>query len=168
MTILLAVDVHYLPNGSLAAGVAFDTWDAAEPMQTYSSTRDTVAEYSPGHFYQRELPCILDLLQKGGVQPDCILIDGYVYLDGVARPGLGKHLFDALEGRVKVIGIAKTSFDGIGPEYQVLRGDSKRPLFVTSVGEDLALARKSIEVMHGKYRIPTLLKLVDQLCRNGT
>lgn len=167
LTMLLAIDVHYLPNGSVAAGVAFDAWESAEPTQTFLSKRDTVAEYSPGHFYQRELPCILDLLQQSGAQPDCILIDGYVYLDGVARPGLGKHLFDALDGRVKVVGIAKTSFDGIGPEYQVVRGGSSRPLYVTSAGIEPALAKGNVEAMHGKHRIPTLLRLVDQLCRNG-
>ena len=163
---ILAVDAHYTPEGSTTAGVAFDDWESALPTHTFVSKLPTVADYTPGEFYQRELPCILDLLRAGNMKPNLILIDGYVYLDGLSRPGLGKHLFDALAGKVAVIGIAKTSFAGIGPEFQVLRGTtSTKPLFVTSVGEALSVAKAGVQRMHGSHRIPTLLKAVDQLCR---
>lgn len=165
---ILAVDTHYSHEGSTTAGVAFEAWESALPMHTFVSKLPTVADYTPGQFYQRELPCILDLLRASNFKHDLILIDGYVYLDGMSRPGLGKHLFDALEGKVPVIGIAKTSFADIGPAFQVLRGaTSTKPLFVTSVGEALSAAKAGIGRMHGKHRIPTLLKAVDQLCRQG-
>jgi deoxyribonuclease V len=163
---ILAVDAYYTHEGSTTAGVAFENWESAMPTHTFVSKLPTVAEYTPGKFYQRELPCILDLLRAHSLQPDLILIDGYVYLDGIAQPGLGKHLFDALEGEVPVIGIAKTSFAGIGPEFQVLRGSTSiKPLFVTSVGQALSAAKAGVQRMHGIHRIPTLLKAADQLCR---
>jgi deoxyribonuclease V len=49
---------------------------------------------------------------------------------------------------------------------EVLRGQSRQPLFVTSVGlEDDAA--QCVRKMHGEFRMPTLLKRVDQLCRQA-
>jgi len=42
-------------------------------------------------FYKRELPCILKLLDKLEQPPSCIVVDGYVFLDGK------KKASDALE-----------------------------------------------------------------------
>lgn len=124
-----------------------------------------MADYRPGHFYERELPVLLKLLGDSGWQPDTVVVDGYVFLDGQAEPGLGKHLHDALGGQIPVVGVAKTSFRGIGAEYGVLRGTSQRPLFVTAVGLPVAEAQAGLRAMHGEHRMPTLLTLVDQLCR---
>lgn len=162
---ILAIDVQYTDRGSACAGVAFDEWDAVEPKATYDSTLFTVSEYVPGAFYLRELPCILNLLREHELQPDTIVIDGYVFLDGHARAGLGKYLFDALDEKVQVIGVAKTSFANISEEFQVIRGGSKKGLFVTSAGVDVEVAKGNIVAMHGGSRMPKLLKLVDQLCR---
>ncbi len=162
---ILAVDVHYTNEGSTAAGVAFDDWQSAGPAQTYVASLSSVVDYAPGKFYQRELPCILNLLDKIGLLPDVIVIDGYVFLDGTTKPGLGKYLYDALDQKVIVVGIAKTAFAGIGPEYQVLRGKSTRPLYVTCAGMELAEARAAVLSMHGSSRLPTLLKVADRLCR---
>jgi deoxyribonuclease V len=94
-----------------------------------------------------------------------VIIDGYVYLDGHSRPGLGKYLHDALCGKVKIIGVAKNPFKGITGEYELYRGLSTKPLHITCAGMTLAEAKSRIAAMHGSYRIPTLLKTVDQLCR---
>lgn len=163
---LLAVDVQYRDDCGFAAGVLFHDWLSDRPARTISARVDGIGEYVPGEFYKRELPCILRLLVLVEEDLDCIVIDGFVYLDDDGRPGLGKHLFDALEGRHPIIGVAKTSFAGIGKQYEVLRGDSKRPLYVTTAGCDLEEAKRNIAAMHGKHRIPTLLKLVDQRCRS--
>jgi deoxyribonuclease V len=163
--VILAVDVQYAEDHAVVAGVAFDDWADAQPQRCFVERLPAAADYEPGRFYQRELPCLLALLQLHALQPRCVLVDGYVYLDGRSEPGLGKYLFDALAGASAVIGAAKTSFRAIGPDYQVLRGDSQRPLYVTSVGEALPQAKAAIAAMHGPHRIPTLLKLVDQLCR---
>lgn len=163
---ILAIDVHYSVNGSTAAGVGFANWESSTPLQTYVSSLSSVVEYIPGQFYQRELPCILNLLREHALNPRLILVDGYVFLDGKSRPGLGKYLFDALGEQVPIVGIAKTAFSGIDQEFQVVRGNSIRPLFVTCVGVELAFAKTCVQKMQGSYRIPSMLKAADQLCRH--
>lgn len=164
---ILAVDVHYTEPGAIAAGVCFDDWTDAKPTCTCISRFESVAPYEPGMFYRRELPCLLGLLREHALQPECIVVDGHVYLDDDGRPGLGKHLFDALDGRVPVIGVAKTAFVGIGIDHEVLRGDSMRPLYVSAAGLRLLDAKSKIGTMHGAHRLPTLLKAVDRLCRDA-
>ena len=66
--------------------------------------------------------------------PEYIVIDGYVYLDGNKKAGLGKHLYDALQERSIVIGVAKSGFKDIPGETEIFRGGSKRALYVTSAG----------------------------------
>jgi deoxyribonuclease V len=147
--------------------VAFEAWPFPAPTRVVTSHCGPAADYEPGHFYRRELPCLLALLDELGGLPRCIVVDGYVFLDGHSRPGLGKHLFDALDGQVAVVGVAKSAFAGIGPEHEVLRGASHNPLYVTCVGMDLADAKAGVLSMHGEHRIPTLLRLVDRVCREG-
>ncbi|WP_431479518.1 endonuclease V [Massilia eburnea] len=165
---LLAVDVQYRDDCGFAAGVLFQDWHSDRAVRTVSARVDGIGEYVPGEFYKRELPCILKLLSLVDEDIDCVIIDGFVYLDGDARPCLGKHLFDAVQGRYPIVGVAKTSFAGISDQYEVLRGDSKRPLYVATAGYDLDDAKCSIAAMHGKHRIPSLLKIVDQRCRSDS
>lgn len=160
---LLAVDVGYSTRGAKAAGVEFDDWSAAEPVKSWTSVTGEVEAYIPGEFYKRELPCILQLLSDLQLQPDCIVVDGFVYLDGSSKPGLGKHLFNALAGAIPIIGVAKTAYVGIPHRFQVIRGKSKRPLFVTSEGIGVEAAKALVRSMHGSHRIPTLLKIADRL-----
>jgi deoxyribonuclease V len=161
----LAVDVYYEKTTAVVAGIGFVHWTDKEPETSHVSTIEQTGGYIPGQFYQRELPCILRLLDEHQLSPTHIIIDGYVYLDGHSRPGLGKHLYDALSGKVKIIGVAKNPFKGISAEYTLHRGASVKPLYITCAGMMLAEAKSCIAAMHGPYRIPTLLKTVDQLCR---
>lgn len=163
---ILAIDVHYTEQGSTSAGIAFDDWGDATPAGTYLSDLATVMDYKPGQFYERELPCIAHLLEEFSLRPRLIVVDGYVFLDGKERAGLGKYVYDALGGNVPVIGVAKTSFAGITEEFQILRGNSSKPLFITCAGIDLNEAKASVLRMHGDHRIPTLLKAADHLCRH--
>ncbi|NHZ97896.1 endonuclease V [Massilia sp. CCM 8734] len=162
---ILAVDVQYEQDCGYVAGLLFERWDAMAPVATFSKQQMGVGEYVPGEFYKRELPCILALLGELDQLPETILIDGFVFLDGHAHAGLGKHLYDALDGKAKVIGVAKTSYAGIGDDYKLLRGDSIKALFITCIGLELAAAREHIAAMHGRHRMPVLLKTVDRLCR---
>lgn len=162
---ILAVDVQYGEDAAVVAGVLFETWESAESRQDYISTVTPIAPYEPGHFYKRELPCILQLLTEHNLTPTCIIVDGYVFLDGTTRPGLGKYLFDTLGEDIPIIGVAKRRFKGIDTAYGILRGESLTPLYVTSVGIEVMDAQRFVHSMHGRYRIPTLLKRVDQLCR---
>jgi deoxyribonuclease V len=162
---IFAVDVDYREPFALAAGVIFSDWEDSTPLSTLTLPVEDIAEYEPGYFYKRELPCIIKLLDRLDSLPEYIIIDGYVYLDNVQKPGLGKYLYDALECRSIVIGAAKTRFSDIPPEVEVFRGDSQRPLYVTAIGIEPNEAKIAIAKMHGKYRIPTMLKLVDQLSK---
>ena len=162
---ILAVDVDYAEHSALAAGVQFSNWDDVEVENTFTSTIEKIYPYEPGSFYKRELPCILQLLDEHALKPEVILVDGYVFLDGDKTAGLGKHLFDALSYKPSVVGVAKRAFRDISTKYKVYRGDSRNPLFVTSIGLELDLALEGVSRMSGRYRIPELLKKVDRVCR---
>ncbi len=75
----LAIDACYTNNEGHVAGVEF-TQDSAV-KNTYFSHLEYVAEYQSGEFYKRELPCIKKLLEEHQLTPECIIIDGYVYLE---------------------------------------------------------------------------------------
>jgi deoxyribonuclease V len=107
---IFAVDVDYRESSAISAGVMFQEWEESTPLSTLTVRVENIAEYEPGFFYKRELPCILQLLDRLDSLPTYIIIDGYVYLDNSQKPGLGKHLYDALEGRSIIIGAAKTRF----------------------------------------------------------
>ena len=94
-----------------------------------------------------------------------IIIDGYVWLDADGKPGLGARLHEALGGKIPVIGVAKTPFRGDCWSTAIRRGLSLRPLYITAAGMDTSDAACAIGSMHGKHRIPTLLRLVDQTTR---
>lgn len=164
---LLAVDVYYRESGAQVSGVVFRHWPDAKPERIYHCAVDTVRDYEPGKFYLRELPCILHLLDTHDLAPDTIIIDGYVYLGDPCRPGLGMHLYNHLQGRVPVIGVAKSRFRGTPADAEISRGRSSRPLFVTSVGVELETAKRNILAMHGRHRLPDLLRIADRACRAG-
>jgi deoxyribonuclease V len=124
-----------------------------------------VAPYEPGQFYRRELPCLLAVLGKIPDAVEAIVVDGYVWLADEQTPGLGGHLFQALGGTIPVIGVAKTQFRSARASQAVLRGGSQRPLYITAAGMSREAAAHHIQAMHGPHRIPTLLKRVDQICR---
>ena len=121
-----------------------------------------VEAYEPGAFYKRELPFLLAVMQSLPA-PDAVVIDGYCWL-GSERAGLGARLYQALEESCPVLGVAKTAFHG-SPGLPVLRGASRSPLYVTSCGLAPQEAARKVQLMHGSFRIPMLLKRVDQLSR---
>lgn len=162
---ILAVDVTYTASGAGVAGVLFERWDDAKPVRQIVVEVQEVAEYEPGQFYKRELPCIARLLEQVSETLDCIVINGYVWLGTPERGGLGAHLYEHLQRAMPIIGVAKSEFVGTPDETKVYRGGSSKPLFVTTAGIDLEQAKAHITAMHGKFRMPDLLKLVDGLSR---
>lgn len=159
------MDVCYRDQGATAAAVLFENWADVQPVSQQICHIAQVDDYQPGQFYRRELPCLLELLKQIPQAPSIIVIDGHVWLRP-GEPGLGCHLHQATG--LPVIGVAKTSFDQSPHAAHVLRGDSLRPLFVTSVGMDQQSAADCIHSMHGSFRLPTLLKLADHLCRTAS
>ncbi len=164
--IILAVDVDYQESTACVAGVIFNEWTKETPDKIITSRVENIEPYVSGEFYKRELPCIFKLLNDHEIKPDCIVVDGFVYLDGHSKPGLGKKLYDGLNSETIVIGVAKRSFNNISSDYEVYRGESKNPLYVTSAGIDTKKAKDFVASMHGEFRFPALLKIVDQTCRN--
>lgn len=162
-TMILAVDVAYSGSTATAAGVLFSAWDSTATERTLLAEMDNVAEYERGAFYLRELPCIAKLLKEIDLPLDCIVIDGYVTLGEAASPGLGWKLWEFLDRTTPVIGVAKSEFRGTPEKAKLYRGHSSRPLFVTAVGMPLDEAKACVAAMHGKHRLPGLLKIADRL-----
>ncbi|MCK5917926.1 MAG: endonuclease V [Cocleimonas sp.] len=161
----LVVDVQYTDNSALCAGILFKHWNSSEISQKYLTHTENIQAYEPGKFYKRELPCILNLLEAHSITPELIIIDGYVFLGGHSKAGLGKYLYDHLNGNIPIIGVAKKAFNEITPDYKIRRGTSTKPLYITAIDIPLGEAKEKIATMHGQHRIPTLLRQVDQLCR---
>ncbi|MDV6373240.1 endonuclease V [Deinococcus arenicola] len=167
---LICTDVDYRPDGTArAAGVLFQDWTDATPADELVVSIPEVEPYQPGAFYRRELPCLLALLEQAAQAHalDAVVIDGYVTLDTDGRTGLGTYLFEALDGKIPVIGVAKTAFQGSGHAVAVTRGGSLNPLFVTAMGLDVAQVAQHVKQMAGLHRLPTLLKRADSLCRQA-
>ncbi|MGC5167491.1 endonuclease V [Luteimicrobium sp. DT211] len=158
------VDVHYPDTGGArAAAMLSSRADLATITTARTATLEHVAEYRPGNFYERELPAIAAVLDE--LPPiDVLVIDGYVDLDPDGRPGLGMHAWQEQLAPV-VIGVAKTRFHSATHAAEVRRGTATSPLYVTSIGIDLADAADLVRGMSGGARVPDALRLVDRLAR---
>lgn len=162
-----ALDVHYEEDRALAACVVFDGWSDSQPAALLREVLPAAAGYRPGRFFERELPCLLAVLDKAAVTFDTILIDGYVHLGTGDGKGLGARLFEALPYPAVAIGVAKSPLAIAGPCVPILRGRSRRPLFVSAIGCSVQRAARLVASMHGPYRIPTMLRLADRHSRPG-
>lgn len=162
---LLAIDVHYQGESARIGGVLFSHWSDPHSQQEIVTEMSDVAAYVPGQFFRRELPCLLKLLDGLEQLPALVIIDGNVFLDGHSQPGLGAHLYDALDSRVQVVGIAKTKFANMPAGTEVFRGKSAKPVYVTAIGADLQESKDNVRSMHGDFRIPALVKRADKLSR---
>ncbi len=160
------MDVDYRADHALAAGILFDDWESDTIIQTFSANIEEVAPYQSGQFYKRELPCLTQLIDQLPALPTVLIVDGYVYLDDQQKMALGAYLWEQYGRQAAVIGVAKKRFKGNQATAEITRGSSKTPLFITSAGIELNIAATHIQNMHGNFRIPTLLKQVDQLCRS--
>ncbi len=165
--LLAFVDVDYRADHAVAACVLATAWTSPSPADLCVARIDAVAPYEPGAFYKRELPCVLAVLGAVRAPLAAVVVDGYVWLDDAARPGLGAHLHRALGGAIPVVGVAKKPFGERCAAIPVLRGTSAVPLWVTAAGMDPSEAAAQLRAMHGAHRMPTLLTRVDRLCRDA-
>lgn len=161
---LAFTDVQYAETHARAACVLAHDWGDAGAAREVSVRVSPIAAYEPGAFFKRELPCLLRVLKEAG-PVQCVVIDGYVWLDRAGSPGLGAHLYEALGRGVPVVGIAKTAFKGSDMALRLERPGSEKPLFVTAAGMTAESALAHAQRLHGAHRIPTLLKAVDALAR---
>ncbi|PBI85080.1 Endonuclease V [Flavobacterium sp. ACN2] len=164
---ILAFDTYYFDDKAKTICLEFAEWNEDKNFKIHSEIIDNVEEYIPGEFYKRELPCILSLLKQIDLSTiDVIVVDGFVYLNDENKYGLGGYLYEKLNKEIPIIGVAKTNFASIEKNKKALfRGDSKKPLYITSIGIDLDEAYKKVESMAGEYRFPTLLKELDRLSK---
>lgn len=163
----LIVAAHDLGGSTVVAAVAFDEWAAGEASRTFACRLSPVDPPVRGPQGTAELAAVLQLLRENTLEPEVIVIDGPVHLDAAETPGWGRQLFDALGGRSAVIGISTRVMPGLPTQFEVWRDDEARPLIVTCIGLDLGAAKARVRNMHGRRRVPTLMKLAARLARSG-
>jgi len=162
---IAAFDVHYHQDQAKASAVLFEKWDEQEPVAEKSICYSSYGNYLPGEFYKRELEPLSKLIASIDREISVFIIDAYCHLGANMKKGLGAYLHERLNSEVKIIGVAKNKFGDSGEAEEVFRGSSLKPLYVTSIGYGYSEAAAYIRSMHGEFRIPTLLKRVDSLCR---
>ena len=160
---LLAIDVHYKTTYAKTVGVLFH-WENENPLRIITDIVNDVADYEPGQFYKRELPCILQLLKQIDINTiEAIIVDGHVYIDNNKTFGLGGHLWQALDQKIPIIGIAKKAFHNTEQvSIPIYRGQSQNPLYISCIGTSQQEVLAKVQLLHGDYRTPTILKLLDQ------
>jgi deoxyribonuclease V len=166
--VIACLDAAYSESAASAACII--ATDAGSPAPTRHATVRLGAPvpYEPGSFFKRELPLLLAVLHKAEPIPEIIVIDGYVWLDADGTPGLGAHLYDALDKNHPIVGVGKTAYRGAEAWCeQLIRGTGHRPLFVTAAGMTAKAAAALIRGMHGDHRIPTLIRRADALAREA-
>jgi deoxyribonuclease V len=162
------LDVHYEEQSAIAGGIVARGWSDAVPSEERIVRVPKVRPYRPGAFFERELPCLVAVLSALRTPVNAVVIDGNVVLDLQGSPGLGAHLYAHFAGAVVVVGVAKTAYRGSCFAIPVLRGASRRPLFVTALGLEATEAARLVLGMHGSYRLPTLIARVDRIARGIT
>lgn len=158
---LLAADVHYKTDYAKTALVLFEDWTNTTASQIIEVTTAEVLDYDLGLFYKKELPCILEALQKvdlTGIDP--VTIDRNVFIDANNSLGLEVHLYADLKAKIPVVGSAKTKFQNDNKTVlEVLVGESKNPLFVSCIGIGLKWIAQQTKELFGP---PYLLQLMNQ------
>jgi deoxyribonuclease V len=167
IVMIACIDVHYRADLTIAGCVLLRDWPDERPAHEIVTRVGPVKPYHAGRFYERELQPALQVLRLTPEPPTTVVIDGYVWLDARGTPGLGAHLFRSLNEAIPVVGVAKSRFRDSAFAVRVVRGSSTRALYVTAAGLSPDTAARCIERMHGRHRIPTMLRRVDQLCRRG-
>lgn len=160
-----AIDVCYEQSRWMAACVVFADWQDGKPAEVVFASGAYPRPYRPGRFYERELPCLVSVLQRADREFEAIVIDGYVHLKPGSGRGLGARLFDSLPYSPAVVGVAKNPLKIADRYVPIHRGRSKRPLFISATGLCADQAAQCVLEMHGPHRIPTLIRIADNQAR---
>lgn len=164
----LIIDVSYQDTQAKVVGGFFKEWSDESFLKKTSRTVDNVNEYTSGEFYKRELPCIMKFIEEIPIEEiELIIIDGYIYLDNERKKGLGAYLYESLNSKIPIIGVAKSRFYNNNKFVEeIFRGKSKKSLFISAVGIDLANSSILIQKMFGEFRLPNLIKQIDTETKN--
>lgn len=163
----LVMDFQIQGDTARVAAVAFDDWAAFEGTKNYCLRIERVEKPARGELDLRALPWLVQLLDANRLQPELVVLDGFVHLDARETPGLGRRLHDTLGGRTAVIGVSKSGFKDTPEQFELHREEETAPLVITCAGIDLGAAKARVRMMHGRKRVPTLLKLAARIAKGS-
>ena len=174
------VDVGFESDGTARAAAVTLTFPELEPTEYAVARRVTEFPYVPGLLSFREVPVVLDALEKLSVLPDVLICDGH----GRAHPrrfGLACHLGVFTE--IPTIGVAKTRLIGEADPLPGKKGsavdlwhkkeivgrllrtrDNVNPVYV-SVGHKVSLST-AVDITMAcvtRYRLPETTRLADKI-----
>jgi deoxyribonuclease V len=175
------VDMGFEAEGTISrAAVAVLSFPALQLQESAIARRPTCFPYIPGFLSFREIPAVLNALEKISLTPDLILCDG----QGIAHPrrfGIACHL--GLIVDIPTIGVAKSLLIGKHQEVAEERGSwqplvnrgetigavlrtrtGTKPLYVSS-GHRVSLNTAIDYVLRctPKYRLPETTRIADKL-----
>ncbi|PLZ97893.1 endonuclease V [Fischerella thermalis CCMEE 5328] len=175
------VDMGFEADGTISrAAVAVLSFPELELQETSLARRPTSFPYIPGFLSFREIPAVLDALEKIKITPDLILCDG----QGIAHPrrfGIACHL--GVIVNISSIGVAKSLLVGKHEELPDTRGSWQplihkgeivgavlrtrvgvKPVYVSS-GHRISLPTAIDYVLRctPKYRLPETTRIADKL-----
>lgn len=178
------VDMGFEADGTISrAAVAVLSFPDLQLQQTAIARRPTSFPYIPGFLSFREIPAVLDALEKLNTIPDIILCDG----QGIAHPrrfGIACHLGLLID--MPTIGVAKSLLVGKHEELPDQKGSWKplqhrgetigavlrtrtgtKPLYISS-GHRVSLPTAIEYVLRctPKYRLPETTRIADKLASN--
>lgn len=178
------VDMGFEANGTISrAAVAVLSFPDLQIIETNLAYRPTSFPYIPGFLSFREIPAVLDALEKIKIIPDIILCDG----QGIAHPrrlGIASHL--GLLVNIPTIGVAKSLLIGKHEELPDIRGSWQplihqgetigavlrtrigvKPVYISS-GHKVSLPTAIDYVLRctPKYRLPETTRVADKLASN--
>lgn len=180
------VDMGFEAEGTISrAAVAVLSFPALQLQESAIARRPTSFPYVPGFLSFREIPAVLDALEKISITPDLILCDG----QGIAHPrrfGIACHL--GLLVNMPTIGVAKSLLIGKHEEVPQERGSwqplwhrgekigavlrtrtGTKPLYISS-GHRVSLPTAIEYVLRctPKYRLPETTRIADKLASGAS
>ena len=175
------VDMGFEADGTISrAAVAVVSFPDLQLQEQSIAKRPTTFPYIPGFLSFREIPAVLDALEKINITPDIILCDG----QGLAHPrrlGIACHLGVILD--IPTIGVAKSWLIGDYEEVPQEKGSWKplihknetigavlrtranvKPLYVSS-GHRISLPTAIDYVLRctPQFRLPETTRIADKL-----
>ena len=165
MVVIIDADYDEELKKGHAAGVVAEKITDEKATGIVTAIVDNIGEYIPGQFYKRELKIAEAVISQLRIQDiELIVVDGYAD-SGTEEHALGTFVYEKYN--IPVIGIAKNKYPRCTiPDTEVYRGESKKPLYVTSKGISHEEAKKYVEEMAGEYRLPFLVKYADKAARD--
>jgi deoxyribonuclease V len=175
------VDMGFEADGTISrAAVAVLSFPDLQVVETSLARRPTTFPYIPGFLSFREIPAVLDALEKIEIIPDIILCDG----QGIAHPrrfGIASHLGVIID--IPTIGVAKSLLLGKHEDLPETKGSLQplihrgemigavlrtrtgvKPVYISS-GHKVSLSTAIDYVLRctPKYRLPETTRIADKL-----